>query len=292
MEKSEKLAGELFSAFTGIELEFRDLSGQVDFLSRTKYPQKIALEVTRCTNKKKMELDAKFDETYYKIESNLISSNWCVFIQGVPNFKLLNEKLPLALKNLENHGLDQIFMSEHAWWMADVRTLLDTFDYFKKVDLSSASSRIGIFKNQSEIHKRLIVISPGENWVFCGVNESLKKIVSWVNENSKDHKKLVDSGADERHEWIWINEHSSRELIESFEPKNFTCPKFEVDLNSAITDLWIVDEKSFRFFKYSLVDGWKIGTFNFKTTSPSQTAQPTQSSHPTPLQHSSPILGF
>ena len=259
MENSEKLAGKLFETQTGIRLVFNDLQGEVDFLSDINCSQKVALEVTRFTNAKRMELFAKFGESSFNIESSIVGKNWLIFIQGVPNMKLLKNGLPINLQKLEIHGLDQLTISEHAWWMTNVQTLSETIAFFKKANLTSATSRIGSFKDQGETDKRLIFVSPGESWVFSGADDALKKVISWANGNLKDHKKLVKSEADERHEWVWINQESSQELINSFELPNFICPNFLVDLNPAMTDLWIVEEKSLRFFKYSRKNGWEIG---------------------------------
>lgn len=188
MENSEKLAGKLFENLTGVPLVFKDLHGEVDFLSDFNCSKKVALEVTRFTNEKKMELFAKFGESSFNIESSIVCKNWLIFIQGVPNMKLLKDGLPIHLQKLEIHGLDQLIMSEHSWWMINVHTLSETIEFFKKTNLSSATSRFGSLKNKSEMDKRLIIVSPGESWVFSGTDDALKKVISWANGNTKDHK--------------------------------------------------------------------------------------------------------
>lgn len=253
---SERSARLIVEQFLNVQFEFTDLKGQVDYICFDKEAPLIALEVTNSTDARKTELANTQLAGHGYIETNLVKSNWIITIKGVPRYSKIKKDLIPKIRDLEMHGIDQIYMHTQSWWLEGVPTLKSALSVFKENQLEAISSRIGEFKNQDFANSRFIVVSSTENWTYGGVNNGLRFFEEFANSSTNDHRKLLDSNCESRHLFIWVDENNLMTTRAIFDDDQLSVPTRVLILEHAITDLWIADKVTSRALYFDSSKKW------------------------------------
>jgi hypothetical protein len=255
---SEKCAREVVENRLGIQLEFSDLNGQVDYLALEPNSPAMALEVTSFADSDKWELSKVAHAQNYLIEKHYLNRNWLINVNGVPNFKKLERELIPRLVDLDIHDLSEVRASTQGWWLENVPTLQGLIKAIKSNNVEFISSWIGNFKGQLESDPRLAAIIYSENWMYGGVDSSLELVEKFIECNIQDRRKLRESSLLNRHIFIWVNQFSKTEVREVFDGAILTLPTRPPNLPEEVTHLWLADEVTKKTFYFDPVLGWEV----------------------------------
>jgi len=253
---SERDARTIVERFLKVQFQFTDLKGQVDYICFDEQAPLIALEVTSTTDASKTELASTQLAKQGYIETNLVKSNWLITVKGIPRYSKIKKDLIPRIRDLEMHGIDQIYMHAQSWWLEGVPTLKPALNVFKENHLEAISSRIGDFKNQDVADNRIIVVSSTENWTYGGVDEGLRFFEEFANSSSNDKRKLLDSNCESRHLFIWVDENNLMTTRAIFDDDQLNMPTRELTLERAFTDIWIADKVTRRGLYFDSSKKW------------------------------------
>lgn len=232
---------------TGIQLDFADLSGGVDYRS---VDSDMVLEVTRFTNpliRRGMVESARQDHavplgTGY---------DWWVTFQDFPRFNGIVSRLYPALLTLEHHDLNRCHPGGIAWWARHVPTLSDA------VDLMVQEGILYTEASAPQERPSRLFISSSASWKYSGVDAALALLEEAVAADIKHVTKIQKEGVSERHLWLWTDRATSKDFRRALSPGETQLPSRPPVLPEGLTHLWCADDEYARGWMWDPRGAWR-----------------------------------
>ncbi|MBG6218606.1 hypothetical protein IWX75_003093 [Arthrobacter sp. CAN_A6] len=246
---NEAIAKQIVERVMGIQLEHADTIGGVDYIS---IDGTVALEVTAVTDGEKQGARAALARSEAKGSPTRLQGCWLVFASDTQaRMKTFVQRVQPAIAALEFAG-ETYFDDQHA--MVQV---------IEKGDLSHVYLpllRAGVERathgphpdgpaDPDHVHR--MWVSPGSGGSVSGSDESLGRLMKVLNEKSDNPTKLRESGAEQCHLFVWLNDDTSYNIVRPLSREATTwadggwgLPTTEPQLDPAISHLWVVHERS------------------------------------------------
>ncbi|WP_284986817.1 hypothetical protein [Arthrobacter sp. fls2-241-R2A-172] len=260
----EIAAKKIVERVLGIQLEHADKTGGVDYRSKDR---KVALEVTRVTDEEKKDTRRTFEKSATEGSEASLQTCWVVTLSEVlrPAKNLVQRVQPLVAE-LEAAGLTS-YNEQDAWDHVHDK---GEFSHIYGPLLNAGVAEAHPLEERPDCpeHAHSVQISPWGGGPVSGSNSSLVELINELNKpNREDNiRKLCCSGAKERHLFVWLDDDTdgsiSRPLSHeapSGVDESWGTPTAKPSLNSAITHLWVVHERSGLGWRW---DGQKWGTLH------------------------------
>lgn len=261
-ERAEEFAARKFlESFLNLDLHLADLGGtsQVDY-NFSKDNLKCSLEVSRFTEQIQKGLWEVYSDGDEMLHSPLLRGHWLLSACGMPKNKDVQKYIIPALHTLERYFLDSYWPSLQSWWFEHDRDLKVVAEAFEFVGIESAQSRAQMFYQDDNLIFN-IGITYGNNWMYGGPDSALEILEEYIGCTGDNLRKLAQTGADERHLWLWLDEHSLRGVSDAFKEEDIALPSRKPNLPPAVTHLWIVSDVNGLGWRFEPENGWsKIKT--------------------------------
>lgn len=263
--RQEGWARSVVEGHLGVDLQFVDTDGRVDYSFTDAAGRPAAMEVTTLTDEVlKVSVDT-YNRTRADVGSQpSLGSCWSVVVdERDSRIKGVESALEPHLALLENAGF------EGGRWMspADVRTVGRSGPRSAEVDQAGA-----VFEEklvhlvmrwlpetcaEDEVrrgpHSHGIQLSTGGEFVEVGTDVALETIESFVAEHDDNLRKLSKSGAEVRHLFVGLDEQTSPSVSHSVSSRfaappvdgveNFGLPQRPPVLPAGVDHLWVVYER-------------------------------------------------
>lgn len=242
-ERADEVKARIFvEKYLGVNLKYVDLNGQVDY-KFDRDGQDCALEVSRFTEELQKERWAGFRDGDELFNFYPLRRQWYLSAHGMPKIKDVKALILPALHILERYHLDSYWPSMQSWWFEHERELKQVAFAFRSVGVESAQSAIGMFEID-DAHPFNVGISFGMNWSYGNPDSALEIVENYIAGTGDNLKKLRESGAKERHLWLWLDRHTLRGVLEAFNGMNTLFPTRNPVLPEEVTHLWLVNEEN------------------------------------------------
>ena len=271
----ERVAKAIIERELGVALEHADKNGGADYRSLEGASPTIAVEVTRVTDedvRKGMDAWRKADRS--KVSGSSLKGCWLIFTaETTPGLKTYRQRLHPLIVQLEEAGIDSfddipaqiraIEGGEHA----------ELFRKLLQMRVERASTRPHE-KEVSPDHVHRVIVSVGGGGSATDSDDAVALLTDVLALKSDNAKKLSESGADQRHLFVWIDgatpfaieralSHGGEGWVRDDEDSGavtddaFGLPAQDPHLDPAISHLWVVHERSARGWLWSADLGWR-----------------------------------
>ncbi len=245
----EQLARKIVFEVSGLDHEFCDFDGKVDFILLSGSDVLSALEVSRVSNKDKIEFE-KFnliDETI--ISASSLNQDWLITVDGIPRINRFKKECEELIQVLENIKISEIHES-HFWQYEKQDNLKKVIANLRALRIKSALSGHFLLSENTFTEKHIIIMS-SENYVFGGAAQFLDDIETWISQNSHNLRKLRDSNSIKTQLFLWIDSHTSHPIRAGFESNIVAGELIPHNILNLVSDLWIADEVTRTGIHYS-----------------------------------------
>jgi hypothetical protein len=256
-ERAEEFAARKFlESFLNLDLHLVDLGGtsQVDYIF-SKDNLKCSLEVSRFTGQIQKGMWKGYLHGQEMLHFPLLRNHWLVSARGMPKTKDVEKYIFPALHTLERYFLESYWPSLQSWWFEHDRELKAVAEAFEIVGIESAQSRAQMFYQDDNLMFS-IGITYGNYWIYGGPDYALQILEEYIGRTEDNLRKLAQTGADERHLWLWLDEHSLRGVLDAFKDEGVALPSRKPNLPPAVTHLWIVNELNVVGWSFEPESGW------------------------------------
>jgi hypothetical protein len=265
-ERAEEFTARKFlESFLNLNLELADVGGtsQADY-NFSKDNLKCSLEVSRFTEQIQKGLWKGYLQGQEMLHFPLLRSHWLLSARGIPKTKDVEKYIFPALHTLERYFLESYWPSLQSWWFEHERELRAVAEAFEIVGIESAQSRAQMFYQDDNLMFN-IGIMYGNNWMYGGPDSALEILEEYIARTEDNLEKLAQTGSDERHLWLWLDEHSLRGVSNAFKDEDIALPSRKPNLPPAVTHLWIVNEVNGLGWRFEPESGWsKLNTQKIK----------------------------
>lgn len=242
-KKDEKEAREIVEEELGVELEFADLNGDVDYRF-VRDGKDAVLEVSRLTREDHRQGDYEWGRTVKSFEAPWLRNHWIVVSEGYPQFSGLWEALGPAIRDLEVHRISR-YGESMDWWLRHVPTLEAALEVFRERKVQAAHPISGD-PNSQEAGSTKIYLAVSDSWRSDGPNGAVEELNRQLNDRVAKSKfrKLESAHVDECHIWFWVDSFSISRLREPVrdEDHHLNLPDVPPDLPRFVSHLWLVDD--------------------------------------------------
>lgn len=259
----EFTARKFLESFLNLDLQLADIGGtsQVDY-NFSKDELNCSLEVSRFTDQVQKGLWKGYSHGDEMLHFHLLRRHWLLSARGIPKTKDVEKYIFPALHTLERYFLESYWPSLQSWWFEHERELKAVAQAFEIVGIESAQSGTQMFY-QDDNSMFNIGIMYGNNWIYGGPNSALEILEEYIGRTEDNLEKLAQSGADERHLWLWLDEHSLRGVADAFKDEDAALPSRKPNLPPEVTHLWIVNDVNGLGWRFDPEPGWsKLNTKN------------------------------
>ncbi|MEJ1116749.1 hypothetical protein WBN73_20790 [Paenarthrobacter sp. CCNWLY172] len=269
----EDAARKIVEKVLGIPLEHADVNGGVDYLSND---HDVALEVTRVTDEAKKDARRTFEKSAAEGSKASLHTCWTVTVHEThwpaKNFEQTVQPLIAELESAGLTSFDEQKAREH---VLDNEEFSHIYGPLLKAGVGDA--RPLEERPDCPEHAHRVLLS---TWGGGPVHDSNGSLVELIKElqkpNRKDNlRKLRASGAKERHLFVWLDDDTAGSIshplshgAQSGADKEWGTPAGMPPLNSAITHLWIMHERSGLGWRW---DGEKWWTLHEPQVTPNAT---------------------
>lgn len=257
-QSSEEIAAKrIFESITYIQLVPNENgeSGRVDYVS-VEEGWSCAVEVTTHTNQQRAALINGGGEFKAIIPRKDLFHDWIIQTRDHPHIKKIRNLVIPQLHTLSLHGIAEYDKSRHEWWMIRVPTLEKTLSAFNSASVEYVKRQS--FVDRDDDGAANVVLLPMLNWTFGGANSSLEIIENDKKIFPENVQKLYESGAMMRHLFVWLDEHSDREVLDAFNAESIALPTRAPKLPAEITHLWILNMKTEIGWYFEPTSGWQL----------------------------------
>lgn len=233
----------------GVRLEHADRFGGVDYLSTN---GKVAVEVTRVTDGDiRKGRDALKRSREAGVSGPPLQTCWLVMVsEKLHGQKTIRQRLRPMLSEMEIAGETRFDRQKAAAHVLQEGALTELYLPLLGVGIEVAESAP---HDRDAEHEHKVIIIAGGGGSASGSDEALEHLVAALSAKTDNPKKLVVSGADERHLFVWIDGDTpfaierplSHDPLDGTE-EYFGLPSGRPDIDPSITHLWIVHERSGR----------------------------------------------
>jgi hypothetical protein len=259
--RQERWARAVVEARLGVDLEFVDTDGRVDYKFIDPAGRSAAMEVTTLTDQ---DLKVSVD-TYNRTRADvgplpLLASCWSVVVdERDSRIKGLEPQLEPYLALLEKVGI------EHGLWMTPVEVRAE----YRSAEVEQAvalfdQKLVRLFIRwkpetcaEDEVrrgpHSHGIQLSTGGDFVEVGTDVALETIEAFVAEHEDNLRKLSESGAQVKHLFVGLDEQTSPSVSHSVSRRfaappvdgldYFGLPQRPPVLPDQVDHLWVVYER-------------------------------------------------
>lgn len=261
-ERAEEFTARKFlESFLNLDLHLADVGGtrQVDYIF-SKDNLKCSLEVSRFTEQIQKGLWEVYSDGDEMLHFPFLRGHWLLSACGIPKTKDVEKYIFPALNTLERYYLDSYWPSLQSWWFKRDCELKVVAEAFELTGIESAQSRPQMFYQDDNLRFNIGIIY-GNNWMYGGPDSALEILEEYIGRTEDNLEKLAKTGSDERHLWLWLDNHSLREVSDAFKDESIDVPSRKPNLPPAVTHLWIVNEVNGLGWRYEPQIGWsKIKT--------------------------------
>ncbi|MEV7212693.1 hypothetical protein AB0O31_06340 [Kitasatospora cineracea] len=241
---------------TGIILEHADTDGGVDYLSAD---GRSAVEVTRVTDgRKRAGREALAASREAGMPAGELRTCWLVFVPETQSkLKVFLRRVHPALVELEEAG-ETLFDRERA---AIHLMQQGPLSHVYRPLIAAGVERASAVPNHAyRPHSHRVIPSLGSGGSCSGSDQALDLLIEALGKKEDNPKKLKASGAEERHLFVWLDDDTRLDIARplsreapSWADERFGMPSSRPALDSAITHLWVVHQRSGMGW---LWDGW------------------------------------
>lgn len=257
-QKEDEIAAKrIFECNTFIELKSNEdgFSGKVDYVSSDPSLE-FALEVTTYTNELRKSLVNGGGNFESLIPRRDLFSDWIIQTRDHPHRKRIIDLVIPQLHTLSVHGIVEYYKPHHEWWMRQVPTLEKTLSAFNSASVEYVKK--GSFIDRDEHETANVVLLPMVNWSFGGPDSALEIIESDPKIFPENVGKLLESGAKVRHLFVWVDEHTDRNVLDAFNSENLETPTRAPYLPQEVTNFWIVNRRTEVGWYFEPIEGWRL----------------------------------
>lgn len=256
-KESEIAAKRIFESITFIDLRPNETGapGKVDYVSLDESFD-LAFEVTTYTNEVRKGLINGGGIYSGIIPRRDLVHDWVIQTRDHPHTKRITDLVIPQLHALSVHGISEYYKPSHEWWMRHVPTLAQTLSAFNSASVEYVK-RISVL-DRNEEGTANVVLLPMVNWSFGGPDSALEIIESDQKIFPENVGKLHESKAKMRHLFIWVDEHTDRNVLDAFNSEVLQTPSRAPKLPKEITHLWIVNRQTETGWYFEPIDGWQL----------------------------------
>lgn len=248
---NEKRAKRIVDRVMQVELQHHDTHGGVDYIS---FDGDVALEVTAVTDGQKDGAwrALKRSEARGAPKAEL-QGCWIVFVpDDLARMKTLVQRVQPAIVELELAGelsFDRQRAVTHSFGggpLAGVYRPLLEAGVERAVHVPDGPQRLG-----GADHKHRLFVSVGGGGSAGGSDEAVDLLLDELRPKEDNLRKLRDTGAGQRHLFVWINDNTAFAIERPLSRKPapaagdfWGLPSITPQLDPAITHLWVVHERT------------------------------------------------
>lgn len=245
---NEAAAKDIVERATGVDLEHADTHGGVDYLSPD---GTVALEVTAVTHgEKKGARDALRKSVAKDDPTTELEACWIVFApDDQSKMKTFVQRVKPALAELELAGISRFDRQSAAIHVLQGGAHATLYKPLLDAGVERAASDPHLKSQGDPAHIHQMIVSTGSGGSANGSDEAVDRLMSELDTREDNPKKLLDSGAQQRHLFVWLNDDSPHKIAR---PLSHTVPSgtgwglptVTPKLDPAITHLWVMHERS------------------------------------------------
>lgn len=246
---NEAIAKQIVERVTGTRFQHADTHGGVDYLSTD---GSVALEVTAVTSGEKQGARAALFKSETKGSPTRLQGCWLVFASDTQErMKTFVQRVQPAIAELELMGKG--YFDDHH---ARMHVLEEgEFSHVYRPLLAAGVERATHVPHKDRPegagHVHRIFVSTGSGGSVSGSNESLELLVKELNIKPDNAQKLRESGADQRHLFVWVDDDTRYEIARPLSREapfkwddGWGLPTTTPQLDAAVTHLWILHARS------------------------------------------------
>lgn len=247
---NEAIAKQIVERVMGIQLEHADTHGGVDYMSTD---GTVALEVTAVTDGEKQSARDALSRSKAKgSPTTKLQGCWLVFVSDTqPGMKTFMQRVPPAIAELEFVGETYFDDQRAAAHVIEKGELSRIYRPLLDAGVERAVYQPHPDRPEDPDHVHRIWTSTGSGGSVSGSDESLDRLMEELNEKPDNPTKLLASGAEQRHLFVWLNDDTwyniarplSRESP-SWADDGWGLPTTKPQLDPTITHLWVVHDRS------------------------------------------------
>ncbi|KIA70957.1 hypothetical protein ANMWB30_42800 [Arthrobacter sp. MWB30] len=236
----------------GIQFEHTDTGGGVDYMSTDRT---VALEVTSVTDGEKQGARDALAKSVAKGSPTILQGCWIVFTsENQPGMKYFAQRVEPAIAELEFAGktdFNEYFAQAHVLEKGELSSIYQSLLMVGVKRASHVPHPGGHPDGPDHVHR--IYPLTGSGGSVSGSDESLELLIGELMKKSDNPKKLLDSGAEQRHLFVWLNDDTwfniARPLghdAPSWADDGWGLPTKDPKMAPAITHLWVMHDRTRR----------------------------------------------
>jgi hypothetical protein len=247
---NEKRAKRLVEHVMRIQLQHHDTHGGVDYLSPD---GNVALEVTAVTEGEKDGAWKALKKSEAKGAPNAeLQGCWVVFVaDDQADMKTFVQRVQPAIVDLELAGESYFDRQRAALHMIERGPLASIYRPLLKAGVERASHVQHGQSQDDPDHKHRLLTSSGRGGSASGSDEAIDLLLDELRSRTDNARKLGVSAAGQRHLFVWVNDNTAFGIQRPLSHKSssgsddlWDLPSGAPELDPAITDLWVVHERS------------------------------------------------
>lgn len=245
----EHAARTIVEKVLGIQLKHADVNGGVDYLSND---HNVALEVTRVTDEAKRDTRRTFAKSAAEGSKANLRTCWTVTVSETHwPAKKFEQKVQPLIAELESVGAASFDGQDVIDHVDDNGELSDIYGQLLNAGVDAAQPLVE--RSDRPKHAHCVQVSTWGGGPVSDSNVALVELIKELNKPEREDnlEKLRRSGAKERHLFVWLDDDTagiiSHPLSHGAQPgsdEQSRTPSGMPPLNSAITHLWIMHERS------------------------------------------------
>ena len=246
---NEANAKQIVERVMGIQLQHADTHGGVDYTSTDR---SIALEVTAVTTGEKRGARAALFKSEEKGSPTRLQGCWHVFAPDTQErMKTFVQRVQPKIAELE--FADKTYFEDQSALLHVLEGGELSHVYLPLLEAGVEMATRVPHPDHPEDPKHVhgIFVSTGSGGSVSGSNESLVLLMEELNEKLDNAEKLRESGADERHLFVWLDDDTRYEIVRPLSREapfkadvGWGLPTIKPQLDDAVTQLWVMHARS------------------------------------------------
>lgn len=247
---NEKRAKRLVEKVMHIQLQHHDTHGGVDYLSSD---GSVALEVTAVTDGEKNGTWKALKKSEAKGAPNAkLQGCWIIFVaDDQAEMRTFVQRVQPAIVDLELAGESYFDQQRAAVHTIERGPLATIYRPLLEAGVQRASHVPHGTRQDDPDHEHRLVTSAGSGGSASGSDEAIDLLLDELGSKTDNAQKLGVSAAGQRHLFVWVNDNTAFGIQRPLSHKSSSgtdhfwgLPSSAPELDSAITDLWVVHERS------------------------------------------------
>jgi hypothetical protein len=243
---NEQRAKQLVEHVIGIHLHHHDTHGGVDYLSAD---GSVALEVTAVTDGEKDGAWKALKKSEAKGAPDVeLQGCWIIFVpDDLAGMKTFVQRVQPAIAELELAGEAYFDQQSAALHTIERGPLATIYRPLLEAGVERASHVPHGPRDDDPAHKHRLFTSSGSGGSASGSKEAIDLLLNELRPKVDNVRKLGASGAGQRHLFVWVNDNTAfgiQRPLSYGADDLWGLPSGAPELDSAITHLWVVHERS------------------------------------------------